>query len=468
MKIYNTLSGKIENFIPLKKNKLALYTCGPTVYDYSHIGHIRTYIGSDVLKRAFSYLGYDVNHIMNITDVGHLVSDADEGEDKLEKGAKKSGKSVWDVAKFYTDYFLNTIKQVDVIPPSILAKATDHIQEMIDLIKILEKNGYTYTTEEAVYFDISKFPDYGTLSHQKIQDKLTGAREEVKVDKSKKNPADFALWFKRTGRFADHAMHWDSPWGDGFPGWHIECSAMSMKYLGDTIDIHTGGVDHIPVHHENEIAQSQAATGKQFVRYWIHYNHLYVDGKKMSKSLGNFYTIDDVLKKGIAPHALRLLFLQTHYRQEMNFTWEAALAANNAYSKLKDRVRELRTQTTRQMLSEDKLGTIDKFGMQFRQALENDLQIPQALAVMWEALKSSIPSEDKLDLIYEFDKVFGLGLGNIDSESIPEEIEALAQSRKLAKKSGEYNKADELRNLIKEKGYSIEDTAEGYKIKKSV
>jgi cysteinyl-tRNA synthetase len=295
---------------------------------------MRKYIGDDVLRRALDYLGYKTKHVQNVTDVGHLASDADEGEDKMEKGAKKYGKTVWEVAQFYTDYFYNSMDVVNVLRPHIISKATEHIADMIKLIQTLQEKNYAYETDEAIYFDVSKFPHYGELSGQKLEDKQKGVREEVYVDPKKRNPADFSLWFKRVGRFSDHAMHWPSPWGEGFPGWHIECSAMSMKYLGDTIDIHTGGVDHIPVHHPNEIAQSEAATGKQFVRYWVHHEHIQVNGVKMSKSLNNFYTIDDLRKQEINPISVRLLFLQSHYRQQMNFTWESAKAADEAYRRL--------------------------------------------------------------------------------------------------------------------------------------
>jgi cysteinyl-tRNA synthetase len=403
--------------------------------------------------------------VQNVTDVGHLASDADEGEDKMEKGAKKYGKTVWEVANFYTKYFYDTMDFLNVLRPTVIAKATEHISDMIQLIQELEKKGYTYETDEAVYFDVTKFPHYGELSGQKLEDKVKGAREEVYVDPAKKNPADFTLWFKRVKRFKDHIMHWDSPWGDGFPGWHIECSAMSMKYLGVPIDIHTGGVDHVPVHHENEIAQSEAATGKKFVDYWVHHEHLLVDGKKMSKSVGNFYTIDDVRKKNIDPISLKLLFLQSHYRQQMNFTWESAKAAHDAYTRLKETIRALQKQTQRTTLSEDKLKQLDQYRQRFADALTNDLQTPQAVAIMWEMLKSNIPSPDKLDLLYEFDQVFGLKLNEITEEQIPEEIITLATERQKYKQEKNFAKADELRKEIGERGYIVEDTADGFIVK---
>lgn len=467
MRIFNTLTRKIEEFSPIDYPKVSLYTCGLTVYDYTHIGHMRKYIGDDTLKRTLTYLGYTVTHVQNVTDVGHLVSDEDAGEDKMEKGAKKYGKTVWEIAKYYTDYFYTTMDALNVIRPNVICKATEHIDDMIKLIQTLITKGYAYETDEAIYFDISKFPSYGKLSRQQLEDKQKGVREEVYVDSKKKHPADFALWFKRTGRFADHAMHWQSPWGDGFPGWHIECSAMSMKYLGDTLDIHTGGIEHIPVHHENEIAQSEAATGKPFVKYWVHHDFLLVDGVKMSKSLNNFYTIDDVKKRNIDPLSLRLLFLQGNYRQQMNFTWESAQAANEAYRKLKETVIALRSQTSRNTLSEEKLNQVDEYRTRFTEAISNDLQTPQAVAVMWEMLKSNIPSTDKLDLLYEFDQVFGLRLNEVEDVTIPTEITQLAEKRLEAKKKGDYSTADTLRKTIADHGYVVDDTKDGYTIKKA-
>lgn len=466
MKLYNTLTRQIEELKPLHPPAITLYTCGPTVYDYTHLGHMRTFTNTDVLKRALTYFGFKVNHVMNITNVGHLTGNDDTGEDKLEKGAQKVGKSVWEVAQFYTDFFMKTMRELNITPADTTSKATDHIPEMIKLIKTLQEKGYTYETDEALYFDIAKFSTYGILSGQKLEEKKKGSREEVRVDPQKKHPADFALWFKRVGRFKDHMMHWDSPWDNGFPGWHIECSAMSMKYLGETIDIHSGGVDHIPIHHENEIAQSEAATGKPFVQYWVHHNFLQVEGQKMSKSLGNFFTVDDVKKKGIDPLSLRLLFLQTHYRQEMNFTWKAAKGADEAYRKLKELVLALKSQTNRAALSEEKLGKLDEYRKRFNDALANDLQTPQAVAIMWEMLKSNIPSEDKLDLLFEMDQVFGLKLSETQEEEIPVEIRQLADLRQQKRLEKQYEETDRLRKEIEAEGYLVEDISEGYRIKK--
>ena len=349
---------------------------------------------------------------MNITDVGHLTGDNDEGEDKIEKGAGKRGTTVWELARVYTDYFISSIDEMNIIRPDVFSNATQHIPEFIEMIKVLENKGFTYETDEAVYFDISKFKNYGKLSGQKLEEKMTRARGEVRLDVKKINPADFALWFKATGRFKNHVMRWPSTWGEGFPGWHIECSAMCMKYLGETIDIHAGGIDHIPVHHENEIAQSEAVTGKQFVRYWFHNEFLLVDGQKMSKSLGNFYTIDDIKNRPIDPMALRLLFLQTHYRQIMNFTWQSLSATSNAYNKLVNLICELKQKvhepTTVVGFSEE----AKNYRQKFVDAISDDVQTPKAVAVLWEIVKSNIPAEEKLNLILEIDEVLGLNLKN--------------------------------------------------------
>jgi len=467
MKLYNTASRKIEEFVTLHDKKITLYTCGPTVYDETHIGHMRKYTMDDILKRTLKYLGYDVNHVMNITDVGHLSGDDDSGEDKLEKGAKKSDKTVWDVAKYYTDKFFETIDALNIIRPDKVVKATEHIKQMVDLVKRLEEKGFTYQTSEAVYFDVTKFRAYGRLSGQRLEEKKQAARGDVYVDPGKKHPADFALWFKRVGRFKDHTMHWPSPWGEGFPGWHIECSAMSMAYLGETIDVHTGGIDHIPVHHENEIAQSEAATGKKFVNFWVHHAFLQVENEKMSKSKGNYLTLEDVLKHEINPLAIRYLFLQTHYRQEMNFTWEAAVSAQETFEKIKNIIVDLRlsnSTSSKQPVSNNNL--FNDFKTEFSKSLSNDINTSEALAVMWKMLKSELSSSEKLDLLFSFDKVFGLGFKTAKEDKIPQEIIEIADQRVDARKENDYKKSDELRKQIEEKGYAIEDNDDGYRIKK--
>lgn len=456
MQLYNTLTKKIEEFKPQNPPIVTFYACGPTVYDYTHIGHMRTYTNNDLLKRTLTYLGYQVRHVMNITDVGHLTGDDDSGEDKLEKGAKKAKKTVWDVAAFFTDYFFKTTDALNIIRPDVICRATDHIQEMIAMIKQLEKKGFTYRTKEAIYFDVSKFKNYGRLSGQKLEEKIQKAREEVYIDPEKKHPADFALWFFRVGRFADHTMHWESFWGDGFPGWHIECSAMSTKYLGQPIDIHAGGVDHIPVHHENEIAQSEAANGKPFVRFWFHNNFLMVDGKKMSKSLGNFYTIDDLKKHKIEPLAIRYLFLQTHYQQLANFTWPAAKTAQNSYNNLKKIVLELQSYNSHKSYKSHQ--SYKTYHLNFVKFISNNLQLPKALALLWQVVHdTSLNPYEKLSLIYDFDQVFGLKLANIKPKKIPQKIIDLAEQRKKYRLEKNFEKADQIRKKIEKLGYQIED-----------
>ena len=462
MRIYNSLSKKVEEFEPINPPNVGMYTCGITAYDYAHIGHGRKYTMDDILRRTLTTLGYEVKHVQNVTDVGHLVSDADAGEDKLEKGAKKSGKTVWEVAEFFTKDFYESMDKLNILRPNVICKATDNIPEQIELIVKIIKNGYAYDTPEAVYFDTNKFKDYGKLFGQKLSEKKTAVREEVQEGEHKKNPADFALWFKRIGRFENHTMHWDSPWGDGFPGWHIECSAMSMKYLGEQFDIHTGGEDHLPIHHPNEIAQSEAATGKHpFVKYWIHYAFLTVDGVKMSKSLGNFYTIDDVLKKGFDPLALRYFYLTAHYKKPLNFTFDALTSAQNALNKLKAQIQNLKSESDRNALSEEKLKEVDEFRKQFISAVSDDLNMPEALAVLWSMLKSNIPSGDKYDLAISFDEILGLGLGQISNpkSQIPGNIKALMKKREELRKAGNFKEADVIRDEIIKMGYTVSDVS---------
>jgi len=468
MKLYNTASRKIEEFKPLNPPNVTFYACGPTVYDYTHIGHLRTYVNNDVLKRTLGFLGYKVKHVMNITDVGHLTGDSDEGEDKMEKGAGKKGTTVWELARVYTDYFISSLDEMNIIRPDVFSNATQHIPEFIEMIKVLESKGFTYETDEALYFDVSKFKNYGKLSGQKLEDKMTAARKEIHIDAGKRNPADFVLWFKAAGRFKNHIMRWPSAWGEGFPGWHIECSAMCMKYLGETVDIHAGAIDLIPVHHENEIAQSEAATGKPFVRYWFHNDFLLVDGQKMSKSLGNFYTIDDLKNSRIGPMALRLLFLQTHYRQIMNFTWESLSASGNAYNKLVNHICELKQKISESNLKKEYGEEAKNYRQKFIDAISDDLQAPKAVAVLWEITKSNLPPDEKFRLILEIDEVLGLNLKNAKffAVEIPEEIKKLAEEREAARLAKDFQKSDELRKIIAGKGFSVKDTDEGYKISK--
>ncbi len=457
-KLYNTLTRKVEGFAPLNPPKVNMYACGPTVYDYTHIGHLRKYVEDDILRRSLESNGFEVKLVMNITDVGHLVSDEDSGEDKMEKGARESGKTVWEVAKFYEDYFWKSTELVNIERPDVVAKATEHISEQIKLIGKLEKRGFIYITDYAVYFDISKFADYTRLSGQRLEDKKAASREEVFVDKQKRNPQDFALWFFTVGHFKDHTMRWPSRWGEGFPGWHIECSAMSMEYLGDSFDIHTGGIDHIPVHHTNEIAQSEAASGKKpFVKYWVHHNFLIVDGEKMSKSKKNFYRIDEIIQKGFDPLALRYLFLTAHYRDELNFTWQSLSAAQNALNNL------------RRIISgweEPKIGCAG-FEKDFMEQVSNDLNIPQAVAILWEMVKSDYPSSAKVKTLLEMDKILGLKLDEFSGKppEIPEEVIKLVNQREQVRKSGDFKQSDKLRSDIRKMGYEVEDTQNGPRIR---
>lgn len=472
--LYNSLTKTLAPFEAIAPPIVGLYTCGPTVYDYPHIGHGRKYVMDDVLKHALQAVGYKVNHVQNVTDVGHLESDSDEGEDKLEKGAKREGKTVWDIAKYYEAEFNKDMDLLGITRPDIVCKATDHIAEQIALISTLIEKDYAYETDEAVYFDVSKLKNYGILSGQKLDEKQVAVRQDVKTGKHKRHPADFSLWFKCVDRFKDHAMQWKSPWGVGFPGWHVECSAMSMKYLGDTIDIHTGGIDHIPVHHPNEIAQSESASGKQFVRYWLHHAFLKVDGEKMSKSKKNFYRVDDVIKKGYDPMDLRYLYLTTHYRKTLNFTWKGLDAARTARLKIDSQVSRLKgadQEVKRTVLSKEKLGKVDAFRKRFESAIANDLNTPQGLAVVWEVLKSNIPPEDKYDLIMSFDEVLGLRLGkktevrDSSGEGVPDNIQKLVDLRNSFRADQKWDEADRVRGEIESKGYEIEDGPEGTIIK---
>jgi len=461
MKIYNTLTKKIDEFIPLKNREVGLYTCGPTVYHYAHIGNLRTYIAEDFLKKVLKFLGYKVNHVMNITDVGHLVSDADDGVDKMELGAKREGKSVWDIANFYTQAFFKDFDSLNCSRPDILCKATEHINEMIDLIKRIEENGYTYKISDGIYFDTSKFKDYGVLvgkSH--IEGIKSGAR--VEYNPEKRNPSDFALW-KFSPKNEKRQMEWDSPWGIGFPGWHIECSAMSMKYLGETFDIHCGGVDHIPIHHTNEIAQAESATGKKFVNYWIHSEFLII-GKdtKMSKSAGNFLTLNSLIESGFSPMDYRYFCSQAHYRKQLEFSFEALESAKNSLRTLKNIVSMLKEESTEMVLNKN-----SDYYLSFLDAISNDVNIPQAVAVLWEVLRNnSIKTSEKLGFINEIDKVLSFNLMEDENVKIPDEIIKMVEERTNAKKEKNFAKADEIRNKIKELGWMLEDTPKGTKIKK--
>lgn len=468
--LYNTLTHSFEIFTSIQPLRVGIYSCGPTVYDYQHIGHMRRYVGDDILMQVLRLNGYQVKHAMNITDVGHLVSDADEGEDKMEKGARKHGLSVWDIAKKFEQQFKDSCSALGISLPKDLMHATDYIPEQIALIKLLEEKGYTYRIEDGIYFDTAKFPDYFQLSRQNPDELKAGAR--VEFVQGKKNVADFALWkfSPSTSSGQKREMEWESPWGVGFPGWHIECSAMSMKALGATLDIHTGGIDHINIHHTNEIAQSEAATGQKFVNYWVHHNFLLVNGEKMSKSLENFYTVQDVIDKGFDPLALRYLYLQTHYRQEMNFTWESLKAAQRALQRLRGEISNEGKESSKAAKGQSgKEGS--EFDQRFLDALNEDLNTPKALAVVWELVKAEIPAEKKIASLRKMDEVLGLELFKTQdirrkTQEIPDEILKLVKEREDLRKKGEYEKADELRERITTMGFAVKDLKEGSEVEK--
>jgi len=467
----NSLSNKKEKFIPLNPPSVGMYTCGPTVYKDVSVGNFRTYVIADVLYRVLRFNGYKVKHVMNLTDVGHLTGDnfgdADIGEDKMEKSAKEQGKTVWDIAKFYIDAFLKDFYELNLIKPSVFPRATEHIDEQVDLIKKIEKAGFAYKTSDGIYFDTKVYEKstgkkYGDLST--LESIKEGAR--VKKNPEKKNPRDFALW-KFSGKPGVRQMEWESPWGLGFPGWHLECSAMSMKYLGESFDIHIGGEDLRSIHHPNEIAQSESVTGKLFVKYWIHVTFLKVDGRKMSKSKGNAYTLTDVKKRGYNPMSLRYLFLTAYYRDSLNFTWEALASAQNAYNKLKSRLFSLKgAASVRMVLSEGKEGKIEDYRKRFLKAVNDDLDTPKALSILWEAVKSNIPSEDKYDLALYFDEVLGLRLSDFSSFNIKvsDKVSKLMDERESLRKEGKFEEADKIRGKIYELGFVVKDTPQGSKL----
>ena len=458
LQLYNTLTRKKEEFKPLEDNTVRMYSCGPTVYSYAHIGNFRTYVFMDTLRRVLQYNGYKLKHVMNITDVGHLESDADEGEDKMEKAARKENKDPYEIAKYYSDVFFRDMGRLNIQTPEIIAKATDHIPEMLEFVEGLMKNGYAYETSKGIYFDISKLDKYPVLSNRKLDEQIAGAR--VDVDEEKRSPYDFALWIKAP---ENHIMKWESPWGLSYPGWHIECSAMGRKYLGDQFDIHTGGVDHIPTHHENEIAQSKGLTGKIPARFWMHVEFLQVDGGKMSKSLGNTYTLDQLQEKGIEPLAYKLFCFTAHYRTKLNFTFETALSTQTALARLREGfVKHL--EGTEKIENEK----IKEYENKFLETINDDLNMPAAMGIVWEIIRNPQKSKQYADLLLEFDKVLGLDLENSKKyleESkkieIPKEIQALLEKRKQARQEKNWALSDEIRDSLKEKGYTVKDAKDG-------
>ncbi len=463
--LYNTLTHSKEEFIPIKKGNVSIYSCGPTVYSFAHIGNMRTYIFVDTLRRMLKYNGYTLNHVMNLTDVGHLTSDADTGEDKMEKAAKKEGKDPYEIARFYTEAFMNDINSLNIDIPNIITKATENIPQMIEIVQEIVNNGYGYETSNGIYFDVSKLDKYPVLSNNELSGQEAGAR--IEVDQEKRNPADFALWIKAP---ENHIMKWDSPWGKSYPGWHIECSAMGRRFLGEHFDIHTGGVDHIPIHHENEIAQCKGAFGHNPANTWMHCEFLLIDGGKMAKSLGNVYTITDLQKRGIEPLAYKLFCFSSHYRNKLNFTFDGVTASQKAL----DRLREgyIKHQNGNNKVDQK---TLEDYEERFHKAINDDLNMPAAIGVVWEIIRSDVKSKDYAKLLEKFDIALGLDIVNskkyIDekhtsTEEIPEEIKKLVELRNDAKQSKDWAEADKIRDEINQRGFNIKDTAEGIKIEK--
>lgn len=459
--LYNTLSRKKEVFKPTSENRVGIYACGPTVYNYAHLGNLRSYLFEDFLRRTLAYNGYLVKHVVNITDVGHLVGDMDMGEDKMETGAKREGKSAWQIAAFYEEAFKEDIYRLNILEPSLWCRATDNIPEQISLIKILEKKGYVYHLPDGLYFDTSKVRDYNKLSHLPLEQLKEGAR--VEKNPGKRNPTDFALW-KFSPADSKRQMEWDSPWGIGFPGWHIECSAMSLKYLKGRLDIHCGGIDHINIHHTNEIAQSEAATEKKFFNYWLHGAFLNIaGGKKMAKNDNNFLTLSKaLLEKGIDPLAYRLAACQVHYRKPMEYSEASLRQADQALSRWRAQV---------SLLEKKKGKIINVFRNKFISAINDDLNLPQALAVVSAVLKAKASDADKRATILDFDRVLGLDLSKDPSsikkiEEIPDKVKKLMNEREAAREAKDWAQADKLRSEILKSGYIIEDTPQGTVLKK--
>lgn len=467
MKIYNTLSKKVEEFVPVEKNEVKMYTCGPTVYSYAHIGNLRTYIFEDMLEKTLNLLGYNVKRVMNITDVGHIVSDADDGEDKMMVATRKEGKTANEIANFYTNAFMKDLDLLNIKKPEIIEKATNHIDEYIKMIQELLNKGYAYISNGNVYFDISKAPNYYELSGRTEDNNIIGAREDVEEDIYKRNPADFALWMTNS-KFANQEQKWNSPFGVGYPGWHIECSCIAMKYLGEKIDIHCGGVDNIFPHHTNEIAQSEAYTGNKWCNYWVHGEYLNDKTGKMSKSKGDFLTLDLLKSKGYSPLSYRFMCLQSHYRNQLVFSYESLDIAQNAYDKLKNRALKIKNS----VVDAQNIELNKQYMDEFKNALSDDLNTSNALTVLYNCIKNNdLSDNEKLLLIKEFDKVLSLSLLEESVQEINEElklkIEQMIEERNNAKKEKNYDLADKIRNDLSEMGIIIKDTREGtiYEVK---
>ena len=471
MKIFNTLTKQKEELKPIEDRKIGIYSCGPTVYSYAHIGNLRTYIFMDLLSKTLLKNGYILKHVMNITDVGHLVSDGDEGEDKMQKAANRENKSPYQIADYYTKAFLTDLEKLNIRKPDIIAKATDNIPEMIEYVQKIVDNGYAYETSTGLYFDISKVKNYGILSGKNLQEEKSGAR--VDVDKEKKNPYDFAIWKKAP---KNHIMQWDSPWGKSYPGWHIECSAMSRKYLGEQFDIHTGGVDHIPIHHENEIAQSIGYSGKIPANYWVHGEFLLVDNGKMAKSLGNVYTISDLEKRGFDALDYRYFCLNSSYRTPLNFTFKALESAQTGLKRLRENIKK--HSISDNIISEKE---IEEYRKKFMDAMSDDLDSPKALSIIWEIARKENKSRQYSDLIAEMDEIMGIDISIekikireeenknkeiMIKEELNEKIKELIKKREIARQNKQWNKADEIRDKLETLGIKLIDTKDGIKIEK--
>lgn len=459
IKFYNTMTKSLEVFIPLEENKVKIYTCGPTVYNFAHIGNLRTYIFEDVLKKVLEYNGYEVEHVMNITDVGHLQSDGDEGEDKMNLGSIRENKSVLEIARFYEMEFINDINKLNISPANTIARATEHVDDMIDMIKKLESNGYTYISNNNVYFSIDKFEKYAELANLNINELIIGSR--VDVDNNKKNPLDFVLWFVNS-KYDNHILQWDSPWGVGFPGWHIECSAMAAKYLGEYLDIHCGGVDHIPIHHTNEIAQTEGAFGHRWVNYWMHGEFLILDNGKMSKSSGEFITLDKLIKEGYDPLVYRYYVLNSKYRKPLVFSFERLEEAKKSFSNLKQKIYSITSNINSREIKNIEI--IKEYKNQFKSFINDDLNIANAFTVLYDVIKDlELSNFEKKVIIADFDKVFSLSLlEGLNIETIKIKwIEELIKERNIARKNKDWRKSDRIRDVLLENNIEISDTREG-------
>lgn len=456
LKLYNTLSRKKEPFKAIDGNRVRMYSCGPTVYYYAHIGNLRAYLFMDNLRRVLKYNGYELLHAMNITDVGHLESDADEGEDKMAKAAKRENKDPYEIAKFYTEKFMIDLDKLNINKPEVICKATDHIKEMEEYVLKIMENGYAYETKDTIYFDTSKLDKYGVLSNINIDEQKAGAR--VEFDTEKRNVTDFALWIKAP---ENHIMKWDSFWGKCYPGWHIECSAMGRKYLGEHFDIHTGGIDHIPIHHENEIAQSKGCTGQIPANWWMHCEFLLIDGGKMSKSLNNVYTISDLEAKGFTAMDYRMFNFTSHYRNKLNFTWDSLEAAKIALTRLRESYK-------RQAYGTENVAdsVIEEYEVKFEEAINDDLNMPQAMSVVWEVAKNPVKSTKFAELLRKFDEVLGFKLDSKEELELPDEVKKIVEERKIARENKEWAKSDELRDALNEMGYIVKDSKTGMEILK--